>query len=412
MAFCRKSLQGQRGQILILCAISMIILILFVGLAVDFGLAYVTKARLGKAVDAAALAGARNLYQGQTQATAIAKSSFAMNYGSSNFDASTPILNVTYTTDADDNKLINVTANATIKTFFIALLPQFKTLKATSSAQSTRAHVLLTLVLDKSGSMQNNGGWSALPPAVNTFISYFDDTVDSVAVVTFASNVSTDVAMQTGGFKTKVKNLTAKMNYSYFGGATFSDGGLQQGLIQNNSITVSGNVVKVVVFFTDGYANTIQDTLSCGGGHHIANGLWNFGGYDSPSQVGFMYPTGTDQTPQCTGTGTSCCNGKFPSHATGKLERIKWNKVSDDSEYRAIQTSNTMRSDTNNMIVYSIGLGSNLNKDFLYQIANDPNSSTYDSTKPVGQAAFAPTAADLQVIFQSLASKILLRLTH
>ena len=57
MSIGRRYRKQERGQILILCAICLIVLLLFVGLAIDFGLAYVTKARLGKAVDAAALTG-------------------------------------------------------------------------------------------------------------------------------------------------------------------------------------------------------------------------------------------------------------------------------------------------------------------------------------------------------------------
>ena len=88
MLISRKYRKGERGQVLILCAICLVVLLLFVGFAIDFGMAYVTKARLGKAVDAAALTGARysaqaageTLADAQTESTALAQSSFAMNY--------------------------------------------------------------------------------------------------------------------------------------------------------------------------------------------------------------------------------------------------------------------------------------------------------------------------------------------
>ena len=56
----RKYRKSERGQVLILCAVCLVVLLLFVGLAIDFGMAYVSKASLGKAVDAAALTGAKN----------------------------------------------------------------------------------------------------------------------------------------------------------------------------------------------------------------------------------------------------------------------------------------------------------------------------------------------------------------
>ena len=48
MLISRKYRKGERGQVLILCAICLVVLLLFVGLAIDFGMAYVTKARLEK----------------------------------------------------------------------------------------------------------------------------------------------------------------------------------------------------------------------------------------------------------------------------------------------------------------------------------------------------------------------------
>jgi hypothetical protein len=49
---------------------------------------------------------------------------------------------------------------------------------------------------------------------------------------------------------------------------------------------------------------------------------------------------------------------------------------------------------------------------FLPQVANDPASSTFYPNTPVGEAVFAPTAADLQGVFQTIASEILLRLSR
>jgi hypothetical protein len=77
-----------------------------------------------------------------------------------------------------------------------------------------------------------------------------------------------------------------------------------------------------------------------------------------------------------------------------------------------------MRAENSGMLVYSIGLGSNVDQAFLQQIANDPASSTYDPNQPVGEAVFASNCpssqcnAQLQQVFQTIAAKILLRLTQ
>ena len=82
LLFQRRTTRKERGQILMLLAILIPILIAFVGLTIDLGLAYVTKTTLSKAVDAAALTALRNLNQGQAQATSSAQSAFNVNYQS------------------------------------------------------------------------------------------------------------------------------------------------------------------------------------------------------------------------------------------------------------------------------------------------------------------------------------------
>ena len=302
MLISRKYRKGERGQVLILCAICLVVLLLFVGLAIDFGMAYVTKARLGKAVDAAALTGARysaqaageTLADAQTESTALAQSSFAMNYVTSGLDAAVPVVNITYSFDPNNNTLVNVTATAKINTSFIGLLPAFKTLNVSATAQGKAARVEMTLVLDRSGSMGSDGGSTYLPGAVSNFTDRFDDGKDSASLVTFSTTATTDVSMRTGNFQSLIKNTANSLSFS---GHTFSDAALQQAFTQEN-VAVTGNVQKSVVFFTDGGANTIQNNLTCGSGSTLATGIWNFGGQDpgangkTPAQtaVGFMNP--------------------------------------------------------------------------------------------------------------------------
>lgn len=95
----RKIGSGESGQILPMFAVFLIVMILFVALAIDLGYAYVSKANLSKAVDAAALKGMLSLGQGQAGAIAVAKSVFAANYQSSGRDTAIPVPNVTFTTD-------------------------------------------------------------------------------------------------------------------------------------------------------------------------------------------------------------------------------------------------------------------------------------------------------------------------
>jgi Flp pilus assembly protein TadG len=393
----------QSAQVFLLFALSLPILILFVGLGVDLGFAFVTRAKLSKAVDAAALAAMRNVSQGQTQATAIAQSAFNTNYGSGvgrNF--SPPVFNVAITTDANNNAVVSVNATATINTFFLSLVPGLRTLQVSSGAQATRPKLIMSLVLDKSGSMNKNGGAQALPPAVVNFLTYFDNNTDQVADVSFSSIASVDVSIRTNF----LNPITNAVNSMPFGGATYSQGGLLDGQAQINSVTVAPgeNVIKVAFFFTDGWANTVEDTLDC-----PPSTLLNFGGCAPPeaavgwcSGVYFMDPTN--------GNGTSCGATQFRSQVAGGMEPLTEDNIANDAMYRAVQVAESMRSQ--GIVIYSIGLGNKISEAFLQQIANDPASSTFNPNEPVGQAVFAPTANDLDAVFQSIASEILLRLSQ
>ena len=83
--------------------------------------------------------------------------------------------------------------------------------------------------------------------------------------------------------------------------------------------------------------------------------------------------------------------------------------------YRAIQVAKNMQSQ--GIFVYSIGLGTAITNqptavDFLRQAANDPASSTFNPNAPIGMAVFAPDTSTLTSVFQTIASKILLRITQ
>ncbi len=277
----------------------------------------------------------------------------------------------------------------------------------------TRPKLIMALVLDRSGSMDpvtgTSGGGVYLPAAVSTFISYFDDTYDEAAMISFASTATVDVPM---GQPFKQAISTAASNLNWCGG-TFTQGGLTNAFAQiNNTIVPPGqNAMKVVVFFTDGEANIMQDTLSC-----PASITWNFGGYNTGSWVGFWNPATTtkscsDQINDC-GNGNSsigcsppCSATQFHSNQYGTMESFTRANVTAEAMYRSIQVANDMRA--NNILVESIGLGAGVNMGFLAQVANATNSPTYNPSQPTGQAVIANDPSGLQSVFRQIASKIL-----
>jgi Flp pilus assembly protein TadG len=398
-----KTIKDQRGQVLAMFVVMLPVLLMFAGLTLDLGMAYVTKTALSKAVDAAALTAMRNIKQGQSTAISLANNAFAANYVALGNVSPTPSVTIAFTNDASNNTVANVSASATLNTFFLGLMPGFKTVTVSSNAQTTRPKLIISLVLDKSGSMTLNGGATALPSAVTNFLSYFDDSSDQIAEVSFSSLSTVDVSIRTGF----LSPITGSIDSMKFGGNTYTQAGLLDGQSQINSVTVvpGENVVKVVVFFTDGWANMVEDKLTC-----PALTLLNYGGCSPPEQAAgwcsgyiFLDPT-TGASRSCKGATT------FPSQLAGSSMPLNIKNVSDDAMYRSNLVATSMRSQ--GIIVYSIGLGDKISQSFLQQIANDPASPSFDNAQPIGAAVFAPSAADLQTVFQDIANKILLRLSQ
>jgi len=258
----------------------------------------------------------------------------------------------------------------------------------------------MSVVLDRSGSMNDNGGAQALPPAVTNFLTYFDNATDDVAEVSFSSVASIDVPIGTNF----VSPITNAVNRMQFAGGTYSQAALQDGLNQINNVVTrpSEQVVKVAVFFTDGWANTVNDSLS-------GCGSVNYDGC-APLEASLGWCSGINFMNPINGNPVFCGATQFPSQQYNTNETITQQNVANEAQYRALQVALAMQNQ--GTYVYSIGLGNLISQQFLLEIANDPNSPTYNSNLPVGEAVFAPTAADLQGVFQVIAAKILLRLSQ
>src|SRR5271157_1718517 len=244
---------NDKGQILVTTALALPLLVLFTAMAVDMGLIYVTRAKLSKAVDAACLTGVRNLPQGQTTANALATDIFNANFG-----PNPPTPNFTWTTGTATVPVsLTVNATATVNTYFMKYLPQFATWNLGDTATATRSNLVMSLILDRSGSMNGNQGGTALKAAVPDFVNDFVNGTDHIALISFASNASVDVAL-TSNFATPITNAVKVLNFS---GGTFGTGagtnaysttdGAPLSLADNQNSTVSYvQETKVVVYFT------------------------------------------------------------------------------------------------------------------------------------------------------------------
>jgi len=441
----------EEGQMLVMLAFVLPLLVLFSGLAIDGGILYITKARLSKSVDAACLDTMLNLGLGQSAASAIGTNIFNANFGND-----PPVPTITYPLDKNGNQMVQVNATANVQTLFMKYIPTLSTVPVSAMAQATRGKLVMSLILDRSGSMKLDQGNVALQSAVPTFVGHFSDTLDEVAMVSFASYSSVDVPMGYN-FTTPITNAVKAMNFS---GATFGTGAgtkpildnshgapFSLGKLQNDSVLIppGQNVAKVIVYFTDGLMNTVQDQFACWQSGVKHTPIINFGGcdagtcspddtvaildYTNGNQWGwFTYSGGSSGFPFDSNPTDICKdnNGNnvitFPSQTgAGVQKTMTRQNVTAEAQYRAIQTAIALRSETPiPTVIFTIGLGNGVDGNtqaFLAQLANDPNYPTYISSQPAGAFFYVPNCPsstctnDLQQVFNEIAAKVLLRLT-
>jgi len=476
-------LRGDQAQLVLIYVLLVPLLLMFTGLAIDTGLLYVTKAKLSSAVDAACLAGMKSLGKGQTTASTVATNIFTANYGTG---APTP--SVSFPLDANNNQQVKVTATVNVRTLFMQMVPSFATVPVSASAVSTRSRLVMTLVLDRSASMcggsnscpvyipdGGDSGGQALQSAVPAFVNNFANGVDYIGLVSFSANATIDVPITTN-FRTAIDNDVAAMTFQgdTFGGgagtnsctgtcATSNGPPLNMADYQNNSVAVGANQpeTKVVVYFTDGQMNTIQDQFHCGGLANANLTLLNYGGTDpqesnfcpgglilDPTQPfnpyacafqnnqgqylnGFYYDSSYDVCRNATNNPVTT----FPSQQYGTQVTISQTAVTKETQWRALKTASVMRSEVVPTYVFVIGLGSAVSgkpctEAFLATLANDPSgpakyagdgtcpAAVYNSSLPTGLFVVVPNCPsatctqDLTTAFQTIAAKVLLRLTQ
>jgi Flp pilus assembly protein TadG len=151
----------QRGQIIILIAVSIIVIVAMVGLLIDGGILFIEYGRLKRAVDAAAVSAANQFREGYTIAQLNAAATQFLNLNQDN------LINVQVDTcDTDHSlctnprrKIVRVTASRQVRFGFISILG-FTDTTITASAESEAASVDVVIVLDSSASMAYEGGGS------------------------------------------------------------------------------------------------------------------------------------------------------------------------------------------------------------------------------------------------------------
>ncbi|MEJ2342278.1 MAG: pilus assembly protein TadG-related protein, partial [Gemmatimonadales bacterium] len=160
----RERLSEERGAILVFVAVSLVGIIGFSGLAIDLGRGYVTKVRLSRAVDAAAIEAAYNVRLGQTKAEQIGRSVAALN-GIVDGAGGTS-LSLSFDINGFGETTVTARASQSMGTTLGKILGHDK-LDLSTEAVAAVPPVDLILVLDQSGSLGAQGAWGDLQAAAD-----------------------------------------------------------------------------------------------------------------------------------------------------------------------------------------------------------------------------------------------------
>jgi hypothetical protein len=378
-------------------AISLVAILGIAGLAIDGGRAYVTRAQLSRAVDAAALAGAASLRLGQATAQQRIESLAAAN------GVDPALLDINFGVNEQGENTVSVSANRIMPTTFMRVLGQTQ-VDVGSAAEATIPPLDLTLVLDKSGSLGFMDAWDDLQDASRNFVGKFSDTIDQMGLIAFSNRAEEMAPLNqpfTGAITAEINGLTS-VGYTNTGEALR----LAYGQINSTSGAVRQRSVRVVVFFTDGRPTAFRGAVDNGTNtaDRIAAVSWKdndrvAGYWNNPDQVSMTsYPTfnGCRDVSMC---------GPWTE------ETVRQKSIDYGAEW-----ANAIRDD--GVFVYTIGLG-NPNAsdpliapdmDYLRELANEDGVA--NGGQPQGHAYFAPSAAELQAVFNSVAQDILVRLTQ
>ncbi len=273
----RSRRNKQQGFAVIMTALTMLVTIPLVGLAIDVSILYMIHGKLQQAVDAAALAGAQALSGGGVATTEAAQDSAAQAAAATFFHANLQsgywgISNVQWATPTVDSTSIpnyrTVTTSATVSAplYFLRILGQNSSTIAASS-QAGRRDVLLMLVLDRSSSMLDYPFQGSTPCAwmiqdATQFLTYFAPGRDMVGLVVFGSAVFTYAPTTTFTTPDSDGHTVASLIGSIgCGGNTNTDEAMYQAYNQITTVNAATRA-NVIVLMTDGRPNGFTGNYS------------------------------------------------------------------------------------------------------------------------------------------------------
>ncbi len=408
----RRIASDETGALLAMMSILAIVILALTGAVVDIGLGWISKAQLSRAVDAGVLAGAKTLRQGTAAARSHALA-LAETNGVSAADGAA--IDIGFGRNEAGESTVWMTATRIRPTIFLRAVGMDE-LKVGSAAAAAVPPVDLVLVLDQSGSLARNGAFDELQDAAIEFLGHFDETLDQMGLVSFQIRAM-DRFVIDGGFQAPIELQIESMTSV---GDTNIGEGLRYALAQMSLPTVREHSSKVVVFFTDGRATAFRGSLGPGGPVDGGSSLGPFGGG----------PGVEDRLMAVTTTTSGWIRGYFddpddlaidapasPDGCGGAANCWGWDEweVREKSRRAGLEVADAIRSE--GIYLYSIGLGDpgaspmeQPDMDYLRLISNE--GGIVSGGQPRGRAYFAPSADQLEAVFNQVAQDLLVRLSQ
>jgi Flp pilus assembly protein TadG len=257
------------GIVVVLMTIALPVLLAIVGLAVDSARAYGVKATLSAAVDAASLAAARAVSNGETAAIRAAEKFFTANYPAGYFDSTPSQPGVTFGYSAEGDISINVAATAKMPTTFLRIVGKDE-MDISSVAQTIRRPVDLSFVVDNTTSLTLSGDVTQdVIDRSKEFVGNFGELFDRIALIKYAFGAEVPVGFNNArGFsKATVQSEIDAFEFGSLSSLQYTNASEGMWRAIDALITVNNPAsLRVIVFFTDGAPNTFASNFSFNGG--------------------------------------------------------------------------------------------------------------------------------------------------
>lgn len=439
MEYKRTRISDRRGQVMILGVLLIATIMGMSAIAFDLGYMYVVKSRLMTSVDAAALAGIRELPEGDAATRAAVTRTFEGNFPAGLMMTKSRGLKTVDIQSVGGAQRLRIVGEAAAPLFFARWFGR-DTTTIRAEAETLRRARNVILVLDYSDSLRAD--LPAVKQAAIDFVGTFDPQLDQVGLVTFSNMAGIDYEPQTN-FVTGMTDAINAIETDFY---TNSGGGLYWAYraLKDLDDPLKDKKLNAIVFFTDGVATAFPGgaVLKTGPGRcsipeaegmFVQTGsLGNLLNLDAPPHPVQVNSLRWAQRPRVAGCedvdvrvvvesiretwypeggylagGVSIRRpGGYPWPTSPPDPRWWSTLINAFSSATFLNLADAIRTDKDlDVTINAIGFGG-ANSGDLNQVANTSASATYDASSPEGMYVYADDQAALKEAFRAVASSL------